>query len=225
MIQCSLVAGAVFGQFLGAFSKYGPKLKWQLVVCCCLFTAFTGGMAAVSSSHESRAIVFSVISSIMIGYMEVLTLAGAPLMVDAKDIGLANGVEYTVRSGFSTLAGMNPLSSWSRASPLLNVQTDSIYVTIVCSTLHLHLHSFMNKSLTLRQLENKSPRIWSNTLYLQSLKAGLPATSLKSFLTDIGTGNLVALESVKGVTPAVLEAATPRIDCGLREHLSNHLPR
>ena len=41
----------------------------------------------------------------MIGYMEVLTLAGAPMMVDAKDIGLANGVEYTIRSGFSVLAG------------------------------------------------------------------------------------------------------------------------
>jgi hypothetical protein len=81
-------------------------MKWQLVLCCVLFTAFSGGMAAVSNDHKGRAIAFSILSSAMIGYMEVITLAGAPLMVDPKNIGLANGVEYTVRSGMSVLAGM-----------------------------------------------------------------------------------------------------------------------
>jgi type VI protein secretion system component VasA len=40
-----------------------------------------------------------------------------------------------------------------------------------------------------------------------ALKAGLPATSIVAFLTAIGAGNLVAVEAVPGVTPAVLHAA------------------
>ena len=82
------------------------SLKWQLVIVCVLFTAFTGGMGAVTTQNEARAIVFSILSSTMIGYMEVITLAGAPMMVEPQDIGLANGVEYTIRSGCSVLAGM-----------------------------------------------------------------------------------------------------------------------
>jgi hypothetical protein len=80
-------------------------IKWQLVCVCVVFTSFTGGLAAVTADGMVRCIVFGIIACTMIGYMEVLTLAGAPMTVDAKDIGLANGVEYTVRSGFSVLAG------------------------------------------------------------------------------------------------------------------------
>ncbi len=40
----------------------------------------------------------------MIGFMEVLTMAGAPLMVDPKDLGLANGIEFTTRGILSCLA-------------------------------------------------------------------------------------------------------------------------
>ncbi|EXJ63305.1 uncharacterized protein A1O5_11626 [Cladophialophora psammophila CBS 110553] len=106
-MSCTLTAGAIFGQFVGSLSKWTQKwvsLKWQLVIVCVLFTTFTGGMSAVTKENQDRAIVFSLISSTMIGYMEVLTLAGAPLMVKPEDIGLANGVEYTLRSGCSVLA-------------------------------------------------------------------------------------------------------------------------
>jgi hypothetical protein len=48
--------------------------------------------------------------------MEVITLAGGPLMVDSKDIGLACGFQFAVRTGMSSPA-------------------DSIYVTIVSPSL------------------------------------------------------------------------------------------
>jgi hypothetical protein len=80
------------------------SIKWQLVLCCVLFTTFTGAMAAVSAKHKGRAITFSILSSWMIGFMEVLTMAGAPLMVDPKDLGLANGIEFTTRGILSCLA-------------------------------------------------------------------------------------------------------------------------
>jgi len=64
-------------------------------------------MAAVEPGKEAMAVVFSVISSTMIGIMETVTFVAGPLMVEEKDIGLANGVQFAIRSGASTLAGMS----------------------------------------------------------------------------------------------------------------------
>lgn len=62
-------------------------------------------MAAVTPDHKGRAISFSILSSVMIGWMEVLTMAGAPLVIDPKDIGVANGIEFSIRGILSGLAG------------------------------------------------------------------------------------------------------------------------
>jgi len=162
------VAGAVFGQLLGAFSKSYTRflsLKWQLVTCCVIFTAFTGGMAAVTASHISRAIVFSILSSMMIGYMEVLTLAGAPLMVDPKDLGLANGVEYTVRSGFSVLAGI-----CSSSPPGLNRGTDNHDRFHLRDDCKFSFFTCRRVYLTGLSCRTSWPQIWRNMWFLSSSK-------------------------------------------------------
>jgi hypothetical protein len=96
------------GQFLAAIStKFLARwisLKSQLVATCVIFTAFIGGMAKVTVDHKARAVVFSIISSAMVGLMEVITMAGAPLMVAPEDIGLANGIEFTVRGILSCIS-------------------------------------------------------------------------------------------------------------------------
>ena len=97
----------MFGQLLGSGTKRYARfvsMKWQLVACYVIFTAFTGAMAKVEEAHLSRAIVFSIISSMMIGWMEIITLAGAPLMVEPEYIGVANGTSYTFRGLLSALA-------------------------------------------------------------------------------------------------------------------------
>lgn len=96
------------GQFLAAIStKWLARwisLKSQLVATCVIFTAFIGAMAKVTVDHKARAVVFSIISSAMVGLMEVITMAGAPLMVAPEDIGLANGIEFTVRGILSCIS-------------------------------------------------------------------------------------------------------------------------
>jgi hypothetical protein len=80
--------------------------------CCVIFTTFIGGMAAVDQNTEAMVIRFSLISSAMIGYMETLTPAGGPPTVEAKDIGLASGVQYSLCSTVSVLARMLSLISY-----------------------------------------------------------------------------------------------------------------
>ncbi len=132
-----MTAGTVAGQFLAGFSTFVPKikLKWQLVTSVCIFTAFIGGSAGVTSSTKTMAIVFSLISGIMIGYIETLTIGGGPLTQDAKDIGLAAGVQYTFRSGTSALAGKLSIFAFDDYLRFLHfanyLNKDSIFVTIV----------------------------------------------------------------------------------------------
>jgi hypothetical protein len=65
-------------------------------------------MAGATSNTKGMAMAFSLISSAMIGYMECICLAGGPLMMESKDLGLASGVQFSVRTGLSSLAGMGP---------------------------------------------------------------------------------------------------------------------
>jgi hypothetical protein len=51
------------------------------------------------------AIAFSLLSSIGIGYMEIITIVGGPLSVKPGDIGLASGLQFSTRTAFSSLAG------------------------------------------------------------------------------------------------------------------------
>lgn len=51
------------------------------------------------------AIAFSLLSSMGIGYMEVITIVGGPLSVKTGDIGLASGLQFSARTAFSSLAG------------------------------------------------------------------------------------------------------------------------
>lgn len=108
-LQCAIVGGAITGQILSAvcikwLSRW-VSLKWQLVATVVIFTAFIGGQAKISADDRARPTAFSFISSTMIGLMEVLTMAGAPLMIPAEDLGLANGIEFTIRGILSCVSG------------------------------------------------------------------------------------------------------------------------
>ncbi|OCK84372.1 siderophore iron transporter, partial [Lepidopterella palustris CBS 459.81] len=103
--SCTLTAGAIFGQaFGGIMTKFIGHLKWQLVCVCAVFTTFIGGMAAATPHNKGLGIAFSLISSIGIGWMEAICLTGGPLMVDPANIGVATGVQFSARTGLSTLA-------------------------------------------------------------------------------------------------------------------------
>lgn len=93
------------GQGTAGFTvKLFRYIKWQLLLSCLLFTAFVGASAA-SSLTLPMAATFSSLVGFGIGYMEIITISGAPLMVDTKDFGIAIGALFSIRTCFSTLSG------------------------------------------------------------------------------------------------------------------------
>ncbi|KAJ9625976.1 hypothetical protein H2204_010275 [Knufia peltigerae] len=100
----TIAGGASCGQILAALLvKRIGHTRWQLVTVAVVFTSFIGGMAGVTPRSEGTALAFSLISSICIGYTEVLTLVAAPLTADDHDIGVASGFEMFFRSLYVTV--------------------------------------------------------------------------------------------------------------------------
>lgn len=185
-LQCTVVGGAVFGQLLATLTKRYARwvpMKWQLVISCVLFTAFTGGMARPRPDSLARDVIFSIISSMMIGWMEIITLAGAPLMVEPDCIGVATGASYTFRGLWSALGV-------------------SIYVTIVSSRYN---PSYLLRTDTLK-LNNKLTENAGNILTPALVEAGLPATSVVDYITNYMSGNMAGLQSVAGFSLDILAA-------------------
>jgi hypothetical protein len=103
--QCTITAGVLTGQGLaGVTVKFFRHIKLQLIISCALFTAFVGASSAASLTL-SMAATFSFLVGLGIGYMEIITISGAPLMIEAKDFGIAIGALFSIRTCFSTISG------------------------------------------------------------------------------------------------------------------------
>jgi len=84
-------------------------------------------MAAANGDNLAMPIVFSVLSSFCIGYLEVICANAGPLVLEAKDMGVANGVQWGVRTGLSSLASKYFISL-SMRNLLLSVRNLSLTI-------------------------------------------------------------------------------------------------
>ncbi|EXJ71824.1 uncharacterized protein A1O5_05634 [Cladophialophora psammophila CBS 110553] len=105
---CTLTSGVLLGWLISGplvapLSKF-IYVKWQLVFSTALFTSFIGALAAADGSNLGFGIAMSLIGGSGIGYIETVCIAGAPLHLHPKDIGLANGAQYSLRTIFSSLS-------------------------------------------------------------------------------------------------------------------------
>lgn len=100
-----MTAGVTAGLAVSAILVHRlRRVKWQLIWTCVAYTVFIGGIVAVDGSNLALAVVLSLLAGINIGYMEDITVSGGTLMLDPKDIGLAAGVQQSMRQLFSGAA-------------------------------------------------------------------------------------------------------------------------
>lgn len=88
--------------------------------------------------------------------------------------------------------GLQSVSDSSSVRPFLDLVSDAFTDNAVFTTATRHMGANIGKAIT---------------------EAGLPATSIDQFLTDILTGNVTGLFSIPGATPAIIAAgADARLD-------------
>ncbi|KAI1618323.1 fungal trichothecene efflux pump [Exophiala viscosa] len=124
----AITGGDILGNVIGAFmTMYCPKIKWQLVFATSVLAAFSGALTATTSNSLTENVVFALIQSTAIGWAETICLAGGPLMLDVKDIGVATGFQFSIRTLLASLA-------------------DTIYVTILENKLSSNLPHYVTKA-------------------------------------------------------------------------------
>jgi hypothetical protein len=79
------------------------NIKWQLVVSSAALLAFTAAMATTGLSR-TQGMVFSFFAGLAAGYVEIVTMAGGPLMIDPELLGIAMGTQSLLRGLCSTLS-------------------------------------------------------------------------------------------------------------------------
>ncbi|KAK6074220.1 trichothecene efflux pump [Seiridium cupressi] len=103
--RCSINSGLVAGQLIGGLLASRIRyIKWQLLASCVLLSLFLGLMAAFNLPLAAS-ISFSTIASIGAGYSEVITLTGSPMMTDPNHMGVAVGIQSSMR-GLLTSASL-----------------------------------------------------------------------------------------------------------------------
>lgn len=110
-------------------ARFGFTIQAMIISAGVIFTAFLGGMA-MQDLTLALAIAFSLIASIASGWYEALSISGAPLELDPKDIGMANGAQYSLRTICASIASKSILHLQG-AEIAANAIIGAIYVTTV----------------------------------------------------------------------------------------------
>lgn len=66
--------------------------------------AFVGALAALTPERKNMGIAFTIVGPFFVGFIELASLALAPLFCKASDIGLASGLLASIRSAGSSVA-------------------------------------------------------------------------------------------------------------------------
>lgn len=84
-------------------ARYHIKIQYLLLTALVIFTAALGSMN-MPNLTLAKAVVCGLIASIGNGWFEALAMTAAPLELEARDIGLANGAQFSIRTVCGSIA-------------------------------------------------------------------------------------------------------------------------
>lgn len=97
-----IVAGDLFGLIVAGFI---PRLRYFLVGCMVIGTAFTGAVAVATQHNEGLTISLLVIGCFFLGIVESISIILSGIVIDDQnDIGTAVGIAGSIRSLGAALA-------------------------------------------------------------------------------------------------------------------------
>lgn len=106
-----MTGGTVLGWAVSAVVlTVWPKvsIKYQLIASTIVITTFIGAEASADGSNLASGIIFSLLGGFGIGYLETICIAAAPLHLNAKNLGVASGIQFSLRTVLSGIASESP---------------------------------------------------------------------------------------------------------------------
>lgn len=186
LLACAGPACFILGMALSGLGRYIGKQKWQIVACSVVATPLLGGIACVTVDNRTTVLGLLILGATAIGYIEGLSLATSGIAIEnQEEIGTAVGVATTLRSAWSTVA-------------------TTVYIVVLQNRLSEAVPEIVSRVVP------KLIKLWhgaddSTQVVPAITEAGLPASSVASYLAAIASGSFA---SVVGITPTVIEAGT-----------------
>ncbi|CAK7217084.1 hypothetical protein SCUCBS95973_003031 [Sporothrix curviconia] len=104
-LSCTVASSTALGQIAaGAIIRWGGNGRYWLIFSTFAMVGFVASLAALTPEKKDMGIALTILGPFFVGFIELASLALAPLFCNAEDIGLASGLLASVRSAGGSVA-------------------------------------------------------------------------------------------------------------------------
>ncbi|KAI0174481.1 fungal trichothecene efflux pump [Pestalotiopsis sp. NC0098] len=104
-LSCTVGSATALGQICaGAIVKWGGNVRYWIIFSTFAMVAFVATLAAITPETKNMAIALVILGPFFVGFIELASLALAPLFCKPADIGLASGLLASIRSAGGSIA-------------------------------------------------------------------------------------------------------------------------
>ncbi|KAK6218219.1 hypothetical protein LQW54_002973 [Pestalotiopsis sp. IQ-011] len=104
-LSCTVGSATALGQICaGAIVKWGGNVRYWIIFSTFAMFAFVAALAAITPETKNMAVALVILGPFFVGFIELASLALAPLFCKPADIGLASGLLASIRSAGGSIA-------------------------------------------------------------------------------------------------------------------------
>lgn len=104
-LSCTIAASTALGQVCaGIIVRFGGNVRYWLIFSTFAMVGFVAALASLTPTDKNTGISLTILGPFFVGFIELTSLALAPLFCAAQDIGLASGLLASIRSAGGSVA-------------------------------------------------------------------------------------------------------------------------
>ncbi|KAI1843562.1 hypothetical protein JX265_007346 [Neoarthrinium moseri] len=104
-LSCTVASSTALGQVCaGAIVRWGGNVRYWIIFSTFAMVAFVGSLASLTPATKNTGIALTILGPFFVGFIELASLALAPLFCKPADIGLASGLLASIRSAGGSIA-------------------------------------------------------------------------------------------------------------------------
>lgn len=104
-LTCTVAASTALGQICaGVIVRWGGNVRYWLIFSTFAMVGFVSALAALTPADKNMGVALTILGPFFVGFIELASLALAPLFCKAEDIGLASGLLASIRSAGGSIA-------------------------------------------------------------------------------------------------------------------------
>ncbi|KAH7162102.1 fungal trichothecene efflux pump [Dactylonectria estremocensis] len=104
-LSTTVASSTALGQIVaGIIVRWGGNVRYWLIFSTFAMVGFVAALASLTPADKNTGIALTILGPFFVGFIELASLALAPLFCAAQDIGLASGLLASIRSAGGSIA-------------------------------------------------------------------------------------------------------------------------